>query len=129
MGTEPLTGSAGGGGCTKSRSRRCTQEDFTQLRAAKMRKTLLQLGGLYCVLARERAVLQYTRAAGEVERKDWSPPLLRAHGASFYMLKGLPTGGSVGEGKNGRMLYWVQLPAQWLYSAIIPNSDGGGQGH
>src|SRR3954469_22815476 len=24
-GTEPLTGSAGGGGCTKSRSRRCTQ--------------------------------------------------------------------------------------------------------
>src|SRR3954462_8090270 len=31
-------------------------------------------------------------------------PSLRAHGASFYMLKGLPTGGSVGEGKNGRML-------------------------
>src|SRR3954464_7886599 len=25
MGTEPLTGSAGGGGCTKSGSRRCTQ--------------------------------------------------------------------------------------------------------
>src|SRR3954462_14417148 len=73
MGTEPLTGSAGGGGCTKSRSRRCTQGDFTQPRVAKMRKTLLLLGGLYCVLARERAVLQYTRAAGEVERKDWSP--------------------------------------------------------
>src|SRR3954471_15732166 len=29
---------------------------------------------------------------------------LRAHGASFYMLKGLPTGGSAGGGKNGRML-------------------------
>src|SRR3954465_15658237 len=25
MGTEPLTGSAGGGGCTKSRSRHCTR--------------------------------------------------------------------------------------------------------
>src|SRR3954470_17782914 len=33
-----------------------------------------------------------------------SPPFLRAHGASFYMLKGLPTGGSVGGGKNGKML-------------------------
>src|SRR3954468_24112350 len=32
------------------------------------------------------------------------PLPLRAHGASFYMLKGLPTGGSVGGGKNGKML-------------------------
>src|SRR3954469_25956170 len=77
---------------------------FTQLRAARMRKTLLLLCGLYCVLARRRVVLQYTRAASETERKNGCPPLLRAHGASFYMLKGLPTGGSVGRGKNGRML-------------------------
>src|SRR3954467_6930980 len=43
MGPEPLFGSAGSGGCTKSRSRRHTHKDFTQLRAARMRKTLLLL--------------------------------------------------------------------------------------
>src|SRR3954469_3549698 len=51
-----------------------THNDFTQLRAALVRKTLLLLVWLIWVLARERAVLQYTRAAGEVERKDWSLP-------------------------------------------------------
>src|SRR3954462_11334256 len=43
MGPEPLLGSAGSGGCTKSRSRRHTHKDFTQLRAARMRKTILLL--------------------------------------------------------------------------------------
>src|SRR3954470_14491551 len=70
-------------------------EGFTQLRAARMRKTLLLLCGSYCVLARERWVLQYTRAAREPGR-EWVSSPLHAHGASFYMLKGLPTGGSVG---------------------------------
>src|SRR3954462_12152136 len=55
----------------------------------------------YCVLARERVVLQYTRAAGETER-EWPPlPPPVAHGASFYMCKGLPTSGNVGGGKTG----------------------------
>src|SRR4051812_33125211 len=58
MGTEPLVGSAGGGGCTKSRSRRHTHNDFTQLRAARMRKTLLLLVWLIRVLALERKKLQ-----------------------------------------------------------------------
>src|SRR3954466_11365737 len=40
------------------------------------------------------------------------------------MHKGLPTGGSADEGKNGK-----ELCAQWLHSAIAPNSDGRGQGH
>src|SRR4051812_8010529 len=40
------------------------------------------------------------------------------------MLKGLPTGSDVGEGKNGK-----RLCVQWPHSAIIPTSDGGGQGH
>ena len=44
-------------------------ERFTQVRAARMRKTLLLLCGLYCVLARERGVLQYTLAANETERE------------------------------------------------------------
>src|SRR3954469_15829683 len=58
MGTEPLVGSAGGGGCTKSRSRRHTHNDFTQLQDARMRKTLLLLVWLIRVLALERKKLQ-----------------------------------------------------------------------
>src|SRR4051812_24534589 len=91
MGTEPLTSSAGGGGCTKSRSRRCTQGDFTQLRAARMRKTLLLLCGLYCVLAQERAVLQYTRAAGETGRGDGCPLFFYVRmGPPFICSRGYP---------------------------------------
>src|SRR3954470_9227420 len=58
MGTEPLLGSARSGGCTRSRSRRHTHNDFTQLRAARMRKTLLLLVWLIQVLALERKKLQ-----------------------------------------------------------------------
>src|SRR3954470_1008127 len=48
----------GGGGCTKSRSRRHTHNDFTQLLAAWMRKTLLLHVWLIRVLALERKKLQ-----------------------------------------------------------------------
>src|SRR4051812_10846713 len=48
-----------------------------------------------------------------------------AHGASFYMRKGLPTGGNVGGGKTGKRCVGYSC----LHSAIIPNSDGRGQGH
>src|SRR3954468_233904 len=52
-------------------------------------------------------------------------PPLRCAWASFYMLKGSPTGGNVGKGKTGKVLRLVQLPVQ----CIIPNPDGRGQGH
>src|SRR3954471_7046131 len=58
-------------------------EGFTLLRAARMRKTLLLLCGLYCVLARGRRVLQYTRAANETERK-WPPPHTLRMGLLLY---------------------------------------------
>ena len=59
-------------------------------------------------------MLQYTLAANETERECFSgfrtsrtcrtsepgPPSLRCTWASFYTLKGSPTGGNVGEGKN-----------------------------
>ena len=47
MGTGPLFGSEGGGGCTKSGSRRYMRAVFTQLQAALMRKTLLLLVCVY----------------------------------------------------------------------------------
>ena len=50
-------GSVGGGERTKSGSRQCTQGDFTQLRAARMRKTLLLLVCVYWFLAQERWTL------------------------------------------------------------------------
>ena len=59
-------------------------------------------------------MLQYTLAANETERECFSafePPFLRCAWASFYMLKGSPTGGNVDKGKNGKVLRLVQLPA------------------
>ena len=49
-------------------------------------------------------MLQYTLAANETERECFSgfePPLCCAW-ASFYLLKGSPTGGNVDKGKNGK---------------------------
>ena len=46
-----------GGGRTKSGSRRYTLAVFTQLRAARMRKTLLLLVCVYSILAQERWTL------------------------------------------------------------------------
>ena len=47
-------------------------------------------------------MLQYTLAANETERECFSAfePLLRCAWASFYTLKGSPTGGNAEEGKN-----------------------------
>ena len=49
-------------------------------------------------------MLQYTLAANETERECFSAfePLLHCALASFYMLKGSPTGGNVDKGKNGK---------------------------
>ena len=50
-------------------------------------------------------MLQYTLAANETERECFSAfenPLLHCAWASFYMLKGSPTGGNVDKGKNGK---------------------------
>src|SRR3954462_15724412 len=98
MGPEPLLGSAGSGGCTKSRSRRHTHKDFSQLQATRMRKTLLLLVWIdssSCSGAQEATVsleLDVGRCLlGVLPYVAW---------ASFYMLKGLPTGSDAGEGKN-----------------------------
>ena len=58
-------------------------------------------------------MLQYTLAANEIERECFlvSNLPLRCAWASFYMLKGSPTGGNVDKGKNGKVLRLVQLPA------------------
>ena len=50
-------------------------------------------------------MLQYILAANETERECFSafePPPLCCAWASFYMLKGSPTGGNVDKGKNGK---------------------------
>src|SRR3954470_18825315 len=99
MGPEPLFGSTGSGGCTKSRSRRHTHKDFTQLRAARMRKTLLLLVWIdssSCSGAQEATVSLGLNVGGCLLGVL---PFYVAW-ASFYMLKGLPTGSDAGEGKN-----------------------------
>ena len=54
-------------------------------------------------------MLQYTLAANETVRECFlasnlpNPPL-RCAWASFYMLKGSPTGGNVDKGKNGKRI-------------------------
>ena len=49
-------------------------------------------------------MLQYTLAANETERECFPvfEPPLRCAWATFYMLKGSPTGGNVDKGKNGK---------------------------
>src|SRR3954468_2834153 len=101
MGTEPLTGSAGDGGCTKSGSRRCTQGILPSFGPQGCVKPyccfvdciVFLLGSAWCYSTHE-PLARPSVAMGVLL-------LLRAHGASFYMLKGLPTGGSAGGGKNG----------------------------
>src|SRR3954464_10698146 len=122
MGTEPLLGSAGGGGCTKSRSSRRTQTILPSFGPHGCIKPYCCLSD--CIGFLLENVECYSTL--ETERGCFlgsSSPSTCAW-ASFYMLKGLPTGGDVDEGKNGK-----ELCVQWLHSAIIPNSDGGGQGH
>src|SRR3954468_16749244 len=50
MGTEPLAWFGGGRRSREERIEAMHTRGFTQLRAARMRKTLLLLCGLYCVL-------------------------------------------------------------------------------
>src|SRR3954462_14616649 len=76
-------------------ARRADRDDahkgFTQLRAARMRKTLLLLCGLYCVLARGRWVLQYTLAANGTERKNGLLPFSTLRmGPLFICSRGYP---------------------------------------
>src|SRR4051812_8606733 len=103
MGPEPLFGSAGSLGCTKSRSRRHTRKDFTQLRAARMRKTLLLLVWIdssSCSGTQEAIVSLELDVDGCLLGLL---PSLRRMGLLLYA-KGLPTGSGVGEGKNGNGL-------------------------
>ena len=102
--TEPLSVQRGAE-IARRADRGETHEQFTQVRAARMRKTLLLLSGCIEFLARECRELQYTPAASKTERENdrSSNPLLRCAWASFYMLKGSPTGGNVDKGKNGKV--------------------------
>ena len=120
----PFSVRQGSGGCTKSRSRRARGQ-FTLVRAARMRKTLLLLG-LYCVLgsgARRATVpvASYTECGSDQR----SEPPLRCAWASFYRSKGSPTGANVVEGKSVKLVGVVTVDVQ----CSVPNLDGGGQGH
>src|SRR3954466_2900165 len=50
-------------------------------------------------------------------------PLPTCAWASFYMLKGLPTGSDVGEGKNGKRLC-VQWPTVLSYLTLMAEDKG-----
>src|SRR4051812_22455949 len=125
MGTEPLPWFGGGQRSREERIEAMHTRGLPSFGPHGCVKPYCCFVVLYCVLARERVVLQYTRAAGETER-EWPPPSSSsvAHGASFYMCKGLPTGGNVGGGKTGKRCVGYSC----LHSAIIPNSDGRDKG-
>src|SRR6187399_2879850 len=121
----PFSVRQGSGGSAESRSRR-TREQFTQVRAARMRKTLLLPWFVIEFLAREQEDLQCLRlATPSVGVIESSEPPLRCAWASFYRSKGSPTGGNVVEGKNVKMVVVVTVYVQ----CFVPNPDGGGQGH
>src|SRR3954469_16495176 len=80
-----------------------THKDFTQLRAARMRKTLLLLVWIdssSCSGAQEATVSLELDVGGCL----LGVLLSYVAWASFYMLKGLPTGSDAGEGKKGKGL-------------------------
>src|SRR4051812_44477879 len=123
MGTEPLLGSAGGGGCAKSGSRRHTQTILPSFGPHGCVKPYCCLSDCIGFLLESTGC--YSKlGAGRGWMSSGFLFLSTCAWASFYMHKGLPIGGSADEGKNGK-----ELCVQWLHSAIAPNSDGRGQGH
>ena len=68
----PFSVRQGSGGSTKSGSR-CTREQFTQVRAARMRKTLLLPWFVIEFLAREQEDLQCLKLATPSVRVIWNP--------------------------------------------------------
>ena len=72
-------------------------------------------------------MLQYTLAANETEHECFlvSIPPLRCAWASFYMLKGSPTGGNVDEGKNGkRFCGWYNYLNSVSYLTLTAGDKG-----
>ena len=81
-------------------------------------------------------MLQNTSAANETERVCYSgfrtepnlrtfQPPLRCAWASFYMLKGSPTGGNVDEGKNGkRCCGWYNYLNSVSYLTLTAGDKG-----
>src|SRR3954470_7424658 len=122
MGPEPLFGSAGGGGCTKSRSRRHTHKDFTQLRAARMCKTLLLL---VWIDSSSCSGMQEATVSLELDVGGCLLGILPLYvaWASFYMLKGLPTCSDAGEGKNVNRLC-VQCRTVLSYLLLTAGDKG-----
>src|SRR4051812_6229036 len=127
MGTEPLSGSAGGGGRAKSGSRRCTQRGLPSFGPHGCVKPYCCFVVCIVFLFGSAECYSTLRQLIRPGMSGLLPPLPPhvAHGASFYMCKGLPTGGNIGGGKTGKRCVGYSC----LYSAIIPNSDGRGQGH
>src|SRR4051812_33107864 len=123
MGPEPLFGSAGSGGCTKSRLRRHTHKGFTQLRAAQMRKTLLLLVWIdssSCSGMQEATVSLELDVGGCLLAVL---PFLRRMGLLLYAQ------GVTHRQRRRRGQKWQLTVRTVLHSAIIPTSDGRGQGH
>ena len=92
-------GSAGGGGRTKSRLRRSTRAVYPASELSGEITLLLLLVWLYYLvflLLRESVVF----SGLQMNRSELSEPLLRCAWASFYMLKGSPTGGNAEKGTN-----------------------------
>ena len=89
-------GSAGGGDRTKSRSRRSTRAVYPASELSGEITLLLLLVWFYSVLALERelSVFWLTNESNRTE------PPLRCTWASFYTLKGSPTGGNAEKGTN-----------------------------
>ena len=89
MGPRIPFGSARGEDCTKSRTDESTREEFTQVRAARMRNTLLLLGCIICVLGQLWELQYFSSYACRMGLQRVDPPLSTPW-ASFYMRKGLP---------------------------------------
>ena len=125
-------GSARGGGRTKSRSRRSTRAVLPSFGA--LRRDNTPTAACLIVLSSCSGALSatvHTRPSVSVfwfrTEPDRTEPnlLLRCAWASFYMLKGSPTGGNVDKSKMEKEGWLVQLPVQ----CILPNPDGRGQRH
>src|SRR4051812_846402 len=127
MGTEPLSGSAGGGGRAKSGSRRCTQRGLPSFGPHGCVKPYCCF--VVCILFLFGSAECYSTLR-QLVRPSVSgllPSLFSTlrMGPPFICAKGLPTGGNVGGGKTRKRCVGYSC----LHSAIIPNSDSRGQGH
>ncbi|KAM3367521.1 hypothetical protein ACQJBY_016230 [Aegilops geniculata] len=94
MGTEPLSWFGGGRRSREERIEAMHTRGLPSFGPHGCVKPYCCFVVLYCVLARERVVLQYTRATGETEH-EWPPPVLPPFsslrmGPPFICARGYP---------------------------------------